>query len=156
MRGSRHDVLVPNAGDPLSSDLPIEFAEDRTSAVTHMTEDDFWVHLEYRVSAEFGGLDQPDLRRLWCDGFVPEDYALGGSDPTIRGHAWIGLGRVRGSRVEGQERWEFVLHLGPQATDRTSIDWSALLPPIDVTAWLVPDPVTKRLDMEPAAAIPDQ
>lgn len=154
--GSRHDVLVPNAERPLSGDLPVEVDEDRTAAGTRLTEDDFWLHLEYRVSAEFGGFEQPELRRLWCDGFVPEDYVLGGSDPTIRGQAWIGLGRVRGGRGEGQEQWEFVLHLGPQATDRTSIDWSALLPPIDATSWLVPDPVNKRLDMEPSAAIPDQ
>lgn len=154
---ARHDVGVPNAGgEQLSGDFAVESAENLTSDLSRMTEEDFWDHLEYRVTAEFAGFGHPEVRRLWCDGFLPEAYVLGEADPTIRGQAWIGLGRVKGSMGERQERWEFVLHLEPQATDRASINWSSLLPPSDVTGWLATDPVAKRIDIDPAAAVPDQ
>ena len=38
-----------------------------------MTEDEFWVRLEFRVSREFAGLADPVLRSYGCDGFVPEE-----------------------------------------------------------------------------------
>ena len=111
-----------------------------------MTEDEFWPRLEFRVSAEFRGMEEDALRFLWCDGFVPQDYALDGPVPAIRGRAWIG---------NRQEEWGFVLLLPPGEMDRSSFDWSCLLPAADVTGWLSADPLGRRLEIEPAAARPD-
>ena len=53
-------------------------------------EDEFWVRLEYRVSAELAGIDDDAMRFLWCDGFRPEEYRTNANPPSIRGRAWIG------------------------------------------------------------------
>jgi hypothetical protein len=112
-----------------------------------MTEDEFWVRLEYRLCSEFPGFADNSLRFLGCDGFVPEEYSLDVSSPTIRGRVWI--------VDRGQELWQFTLCLWAGPVDRSAIEWSALLPPDDVTGWLSVDRTTKRLEIEPAAARPD-
>ena len=40
----------------------------------HMTDQEFWTDLEYRVCRELRGLADNRLRFLWCDGFVPDDH----------------------------------------------------------------------------------
>lgn len=113
-----------------------------------MTETEFWARLEYRVCREFAGQSDRALRHVWCDGFLPREYHLEGPHPRIAGRAWIGNG-------PRQSEWEFVLFL-PRACDSVEgIDWAALLPPDNVTNWLALDVPGERLQIDPAAAVPD-
>jgi hypothetical protein len=114
-----------------------------------MDESAFWVHLEYRICQEIAGLKQPELQPFWCDGFIPGRYDLGEPSPRIVGRVWIGIG------PREQQEWEFALVLPGPVTSRGAIEWSALLPPLDVTRWLTLDPIGKRLVVEPAVAVPD-
>jgi hypothetical protein len=111
-------------------------------------EADYWVSLEYRVGREFAGMRENHLRYLWCDGFVPERYLLDDRPPRITGRAWI----CDGPR---QAEWAFTLLLPNPVGSQDEIDWPALLPPENVTGWLAVDPRGKRIEIEPAAAVPD-
>jgi hypothetical protein len=55
-----------------------------------MEETEFWQRLEVRVGAEFAGFADRQLPYHWCDGLVPEEYDLAGTEPQIRGVAWCG------------------------------------------------------------------
>ncbi|WP_127501969.1 hypothetical protein [Actinoplanes solisilvae] len=112
-----------------------------------MEEQDFWVRLEYRISAEFTGFDDKQLRWFWCDGLIPEEYDLAGSAPSIRGRAWCG--------ADGQDRWRFTLILAPGTGTRERIDWPALLPGDRLTGWLSPDPEARTMIIDPSSAYPD-
>jgi hypothetical protein len=114
-----------------------------------MTEAEFWVHLEFRLCREFAGLPERRDRRWWCDGFIPVDYNLEGPTPRITGHAWICDGPK-------QSEWEFSLLLPRSTTTREAIDWQALLPPDDVTRWMSFDEESRSIEIDPAAATPDQ
>jgi hypothetical protein len=111
-------------------------------------EDEFWIALEFRVSGEFPGMADKQLRHFWCDGFIPEQYLLDDLMPRIVGRAWI----VDDQR---QENWEFTLFLNQSYALRTDIDWFALLPADNVTCWLALDLPGKRIQIEPVAAVPD-
>jgi hypothetical protein len=50
-----------------------------------MDETSFWISLMFRVSAE--GMPTKEMRRHWCDGFIPEQYLLDDSPPRIIGRA---------------------------------------------------------------------
>lgn len=113
-----------------------------------MDESAFWLRLEYRVCQEIDGLGHPELRRFWCERFMPAWYKPGEPSPCILGYVWIGIG------PREQQEWEFALWLRGPVASREAIEWSALLPPPDVTRWLTLDPIGKRLVMEPAAAVP--
>jgi len=113
-------------------------------------ERDYWARLEYRVCSELDGLRHTAARPYWCDGFVPSRYILDGPSPRVLGHAWMGIG----SRY--QERWAFTLLLDRPVRSAEEVDWSALLPPEDVTRWLTVDPGRKQLVIEPSAAVPDE
>lgn len=82
-----------------------------------------------RVSRELAGMRRKELRELWCDGFIPEDFTVVGSRCRITGSVWIAYGQER------QESWQFVLYLGA-AQERDEISWSAMLPGEGVTGWL--------------------
>jgi hypothetical protein len=114
-----------------------------------LDESAYWIYLEYRVCDELSGLRDPAARRYWCDGFEPSWYILDGQPPRILGCVWMGVG------PRHQEQWQFTLLLGRSADSPESIDWSALLPPPDVTRWLTLDPTRKQLVIEPGAAVPD-
>jgi hypothetical protein len=45
-----------------------------------------WVDPEYPACPEF---DSVEVRRLWCDGFVPHEIDVRSTEPCIRGRAWI-------------------------------------------------------------------
>ncbi len=111
-------------------------------------EDEFWPRLEYRVSREFAGIPDNQLRCLWCDGFTPRQYHLDDPAPRVEGQAWI----CKGSQ---QDEWEFTLFLPTGIGSRAEIPWASLLPPEDVTRWLALDRGRKRIQIEPAAAVPD-
>jgi hypothetical protein len=114
-----------------------------------MDEPAFWVELEYRVSREFAGMRDNQLRFFWCDGFVPGQYRVGESNPRIAGMAWI-------VRDQIQEEWEFTLFLPHPVTSRDEIAWQQLLPPENATKWIAVDVEAKRIQLEPIAAIPDE
>jgi hypothetical protein len=88
------------------------------------------------------------LRYLWCDGFFPQQYLLNDRTPRITGRAWICNGQK-------QEEWDFTLFLPNPVGSRQQINWAALLPPENATRWLAIDPVRQRVEIEPAAAVPD-
>jgi hypothetical protein len=112
-------------------------------------ESKYWLCLEFRICLEFKGMPEKRLRRLWCDGFIPEAYLLDSESPCITGRAWIANGR------SGQEQWKFTLFLRHPVGSRAEIEWDTLLPPDDVTRWLAVDTFGRRLEIEPAAAVPD-
>lgn len=107
-----------------------------------MDEHDFWVRLEFRICAEFRGFDDEQLRAIWCDGLVAEDYDFSAPQPCIRGRAWCG--------PSGQEPWRFTLVVDPGTRSPGEIDWSALLPGAQSTGWLVPDPGARTMTIYPA------
>ena len=93
-----------------------------------MDEPEFWIDLEYRICAEFAGFADRQLRSCWCDGLIPEEYDLAGTEPRISGVAFCG--------PSGQERWRFTLVVGKEAASPRQVDWSALLPSDRLTGWL--------------------
>ena len=113
-----------------------------------MSESDFWLALEFRLEPEFQGMIGNHLRYRWCDSFVPEQYFLDDQSPRITGHAWI-------CNDLKQDIWAFTLLLNGPITSRAEIDWSSLLPPLNVTKWLGVDIAGKRIEIEPSAAVPD-
>jgi hypothetical protein len=88
------------------------------------------------------------LRYLWCDGFIPEQYLLDDSTPRITGRAWIYNGPK-------QDQWGFTLFLPHPIGSRDELEWASLLPPENVTRWLALDQRSKRIQIEPSAAVPD-
>ena len=113
-----------------------------------MSEDEFWVSLEFRVCREFAGMSQNHIRGLWCDGFESRRWSLDEPRPRIVGRAWI----CSGPR---QAEWDFTLFLPHPVASREEIDWAALLPPENVTRWLSLDFDRKLIQIEPGAAVPD-
>lgn len=109
------------------------------------------MRLEFRVCRELAGLPDGKLRGLWCDGFVPTQWCLNDTEPTIAGRTWLGSG----PRLE---EWWFTLFL-PQPVrsleELEVMDWTVLLPPDNVTCWLAIDAERKRIEIEPAAGVPD-
>jgi hypothetical protein len=112
-----------------------------------MDETDYWGRLEFRVCREFDGTSDRELQYLWCDGFIPQEYLIDDALPRITGHAWICSGRV-------QDKWKFTLLLPRPFSSREEIDWASLLPADDVTGWLSLDRHGRRMQMEPAIALP--
>lgn|SRR5262249_24539150 len=113
-----------------------------------MNEADYWINLEYRVCSEFEGMPENYLRYLWCDGFIAEQYLLDDPIPRITGRAWI----CNGSRR--QDEWEFTLVLPHPIASRDEVKWELLLPSESVTQWLTVDQRSKRIQIEPSAAVP--
>jgi hypothetical protein len=112
-----------------------------------MTEHDFWLKLEFRLTRELEALREKGRSVLWCDGIGPEMYILSGYRPRILGRAYCG--------ASGQEEWKFELLLSRSYESLDDIDWQSLLPASDVTRWLYFDRQRKFLQIEPAAAVPD-
>lgn len=113
-----------------------------------MTEPEYFGRLEMRVSRELAGMRRPELRDLWCDGFIPEAFAVVGRRCRVGGSVWLAFGRGR------QECWQFVMYLGP-SRPREAVDWAALLPAEDVTGWLSLDFGTKFMKVDPSGAYAD-
>ena len=112
-----------------------------------MEEREFWVHLEYRICAEFAGFADSQRRSCWCDGLIPEEYDLTGTEPRISGVVFCGQ--------SGQERWRFTLVVAQEAASPRQIDWSALLPSDRLTGWLTPDHQNKTLRIDPRSGYDD-
>ncbi len=111
-----------------------------------MTESEYWASLEYRVTRELGRMDDNALRSLWCDGFIPERFAVDNADPHITGAVWI----CSGPR---QHRWEFRLDLGRTVDRSADVRWANLLPADDATGWLTVDLEGRRIRINPSQAL---
>ena len=111
-----------------------------------MREPEYWEHLEFRICSEINAMYDPRLRGFWCDGLVPEAYAMDAHPPCITGRAWIGHG------PRCQEQWRFTLLLPGRIGGQSSINWARLLPDENATGWLSLYPVEKRLELDPAKA----
>jgi hypothetical protein len=106
-----------------------------------MTEEEFWLTLEYRLSRELSALSDKHLRFLMCDGFVPDEHQP--QDDAIVGYAWIGDG-------SNQEQYRFRLSLPPDARNEKGLNWNAMVPTVDAGAsWFSIDRDTKRLELRP-------
>lgn len=112
-----------------------------------MDEGGYWLRLKHRICVEFRGFADEQLRRVWCDGLVPEEYDLRAEEPNDRGHAWCCL--------TGQESWTFRLLVHPDTRRREGIDWSALLPDDELTGWLSPHLRRKTRTIDPLNGYPD-
>lgn len=113
-----------------------------------MTADDFWVGLIYRVTRELAQMRDKRLWSFWCDGFYPDKYLLDDERPKITGAAEICYN-------EGQELWDFTLLIDEANIANREIAWDALLPPDNVTRWLSLDKARRHIEIDLAAAIPD-
>ncbi len=113
-----------------------------------LTEREYFGHLEMRVSRELAGMRQRELRELWCDGFIPDDFNVVGNRCRITGSVWVAFGQAR------QESWKFVLNLGGTRS-RDEINWATMLPAEDVTGWLALDFNTKFMKVNPLGARAD-
>jgi hypothetical protein len=113
-----------------------------------MDERDFWVALEFRICKEFASLQANHLRFLWCDGLIPDNYALDSNDPYIDGTAW--MGGIGGHPPSYQEQWGFRLLLGRHFRSISEIPWHTLLPEEDVTGWLTFDLKNKTMVINPS------
>ena len=112
-----------------------------------MDERDFWLALEFRLCREFEGIREKGAGTLWCDGIWGENYQLEGDRPSILGRAYCG--------ESGQEEWTFELLLPRTYCSKSEIDWPTLLPAINVTKWLYFNRQKRFMQIEPAAAQPD-
>jgi uncharacterized protein DUF6717 len=71
-----------------------------------LTENEYFLRLEGRISGEMAGMRDPSLRHYWCDGLRPDQFAVSGDKCRITGLAYFG--------ESGQEFWSFVVLLGGQ------------------------------------------
>ena len=116
-----------------------------------MTEADYFLRLEGRVSAELRGMREAALRRFWCDGFMPERNLLSTSGGChVAGKVWMADGD-RDKRL-----WNFVLLLGPAVVPRDEVKWSELLPAQDETGWLSLDFENNFVKIRPRDAHTDR
>jgi hypothetical protein len=110
-----------------------------------MTEDEFWDQLESRVTRELNNLDNPQLNRLWCDGFVASTYKLDTEPPFISGKTLI----CRGSTVES---WIFILLLPEPFSSMETIRWDTILPPQEMSCWVTLELQNRILRIDPSSA----
>jgi hypothetical protein len=107
-----------------------------------MTENDFFANLEMRVCREFSGMRDRALRGYWCDGFIPEDFAVVGDCCCITGRVWIAHGK-------NQDPWNFTLLLGNAKLTREKVDWETIMPGEDLTGWLSMDFKSRVMKIDP-------
>src|SRR5437773_10771608 len=109
-----------------------------------MTEAEFWVYLEYRVSRELRERTDNQLRFLWGDGFVPDDVQA--NDGSVVGFAFI-------SEDDGRtfERYRFRLKLNSGVREPHGINWSAVLPEGLSRGWLLVDRDRKLVEIQSKA-----
>ena len=95
-----------------------------------MKAQEFWDRLEYRVCDELEKMPSKELRRYWCDGFIPDRAELLERPYRIEGRVWFGVGS------RNQESWDFALLLPTKVERQEDIIWEHLLPPQDASGWI--------------------
>ena len=91
-----------------------------------MSEEQFWMLLEYRICSELG--------HYWGDGFDTQDYHLDRDPPCITGNASICY------KQETYEKWFYTLVINQDVRRREEIDWSSLLPDKKQAGWVALEP----------------
>jgi hypothetical protein len=114
-----------------------------------VTEDQYFGHLERRVSRELAGMPQKEIRGMWCDGFLPDRFVATGRGSHVAGRAWMDDGHGN------QSLWNFVLLLGPLPVERAAVNWSEHLPAENSTGWLYLDFERQFLKIKLSAAYHD-
>ena len=114
-----------------------------------MTESDYFGFLEMRVSSGLAGMREPELRRLWCDGFIPEKFAQTTKGSHIAGRVYMAGG-------QDDPWWNFVVLLGSPPRSREAVRWEDLVPPLDRTGWLSLDFDQRFMKVKPLAAYLDR
>ena len=112
-----------------------------------MDEDRFWMNLNVRLNLEFTEMTDKHLRYFWCDGFIPGLYLVDDPKPRIMGKVWLG-NRPR------QAEWRFTLFMPHSAPSPGAVEWASLLPPDDVTHWLMIDQDAKLIEIDIRLAEP--
>jgi len=112
-----------------------------------MTEREFWTHLEYLACGELERIQASRELGLWCDGFVPESFAVDGHPPRITGQAWV-------ADHTYQWRWPFTLRLRRRYESRADVPWAEVLPAPDETGWLDVDVDAKSITLVPPPSRP--
>ncbi len=107
-----------------------------------MTESDYWLLLEYRLSREFPRLGMNELRFLWCDRLRADHVSSDGGSDWISGTALI-------SEDDGRSfvDYRFRLRLGRSPVQRSGINWEAMLPGEETSGWLSVDGGQKMIEM---------
>lgn len=108
-----------------------------------MNQAEYWARLEYRLCDELAGMEDKQLRALWCDGIVPQQFLLEEDVPRVVGYAWMATGSRK------QDQWEFVLFLPHPVASEEAVEWSSLLPPDGATDWLEIDLQARAVRIHP-------
>jgi hypothetical protein len=109
-----------------------------------MTEDEFWIELEFRICRELSGMSDAVLRLMCCDG-IGGDFVRFPTYKTRGGQAYL-YGTIYIGKT-GQTAMEFRMALPHNITSKDDIVWSKLMPPEDMTAWLSVDYSKRKLVM---------
>jgi hypothetical protein len=136
-----------------------------------VSESEYFIHLEFRLCGELSGMRDEELRRHWCDGFVPWAFKVVDDIGRINGQVYPAHDCPAHKRVKPRRGrkswdtksrnhqsgwWDFVLLLGSGIRDRNQVNWDKLLPGADVTGWLSLDFENKIVTIDPLAAHPDR
>jgi hypothetical protein len=111
-----------------------------------MTEDEFWLGLEWRLCHELRGMNDRELRSMWCDGIRGDMVRPEAGPAYMSGTTWIGK--------DGQTAMHFTMALDDSVVGEDGIVWSKLMPPENVTAWLSVDPKRKLVTIDLSKAEP--
>jgi hypothetical protein len=116
-----------------------------------VTEEEYFGHLEYRISRELRGMSDPALRGFWCDGFVPEKkFVVTKAGCHIAGRVWMDNGKGN------QFCWNFVVLLSRERLKRDDVKWAEQMPPENHTGWLSLDFHNEFMKVKPFAAYADR
>jgi hypothetical protein len=111
-----------------------------------MTEDEFWLALEWRICRELSGMGDAVLRPMWCDGIHGAIVQPEASPAYMSGTIYIAK--------DGQTAMPFTMALPNNIASTDDIVWSALMPPEDMTAWLSVDTKRKLVTIDLSKAEP--
>ncbi len=118
------------------------------NAGERLTKNGYFGQLEMRLSREFRGMREPELRGWWCDGFNPEKFVATGKGCHVSGTVWLDSGKA-------QTLWNFVVLLGPSVKRIDEVKWAEMVPAEDVTGWLFLDFERKFMKIKAYAGVRD-
>ncbi|MEQ1695006.1 MAG: hypothetical protein ABL901_04115 [Hyphomicrobiaceae bacterium] len=105
-----------------------------------MTEEYFWGALEYRISDELSGMEDPRLNCMCCDGICGGIIRPQSEPAYISGTVWIG--------PEGQTEMQFTMTLPEGLSSGDELPWQDLFPPDNLTGWLHVDYRKRRVAID--------
>jgi hypothetical protein len=105
-----------------------------------LSDEKFWLALEYKLSGWFRTSGNRSLGGLWCDGFLPHSASDTKNGIDVHGDAWIGDGRRE------QQKYSFVVSIPQRMVGRRRSD--VALTDIDIDV----EQERLRFAVEPAAS----